>query len=182
MYFCKTWRKKISNRLKYFLRKINFSVVCFQGFDSLKQIMILLNGKIIHVIEWVAKTVNRDGKNLRHLKSQKIDLFQSFLHFGAFNLVFICPTLCQLKTTCLLLMKQKLYALDAFSIKKLKLSENDPYELSRHPTYNNSNKEIYNFINLAKTLSQRQNVDFAQDNLILWIIIANAFWYCVNHR
>ena len=27
---------------------------------------------------------------------------------------------------CLLLMKQKLYALDAFFIEKLKLSENDP--------------------------------------------------------
>ena len=37
--------------------------------------MILLNGKIMHVIEWVTKTVNRDGKNLRHLKSQKINLF-----------------------------------------------------------------------------------------------------------
>ena len=36
---------------------------------------MLLNGKIIHVIEWVTKTVNRDGKNLRHLKSQKINLF-----------------------------------------------------------------------------------------------------------
>ena len=43
--------------------------------------MILLNGKIMHVIEWVTKTVNRDGKNLRHLKSQKINLFQSFLYF-----------------------------------------------------------------------------------------------------
>ena len=32
-----------------------------------------------------------------------------------------------MKTTCLLLMKQKLYALDAFFIEKLKLSENDPY-------------------------------------------------------
>ena len=31
-----------------------------------------------------------------------------------------------MKTTCLLLMKQKLYALDAFFIQKLKLSENDP--------------------------------------------------------
>ena len=80
----------------------------------------------MHVIVWVTKTVNRDGKNLRHLKSQKINLFQSFLYFGAFILVFICPTLCQLKTTCLLLMKQKIYALDAFFIEKLKLSENDP--------------------------------------------------------
>ena len=43
--------------------------------------MILLNGKIMHVIEWVTKIVNRDGKNLRHLKSQNINLFQSFLHF-----------------------------------------------------------------------------------------------------
>ena len=85
--------------------------------------MILLNGKIMHVIEWVTKTVNRDGKKIRHLKSPKINLFQSFLYFFfAFNLVFICPTLCHLKTTCLLLMKQKLYALDVF----LKLSENDP--------------------------------------------------------
>ena len=92
----------------------------------------------MHVIEWVAKTVNRDGKNLRHLKSQKINLFQSFLYCLAFNLVFICPTLCHLKITCLLLMKQKLYALDAFFIEKLKLSENDPQEgrtksFSRHP-------------------------------------------------
>ena len=80
----------------------------------------------MHVIELVTKTVNRDGKKLRHLKSRKINLFQSFLYFLAFNLVFICPTLCHLKTTCLLLMKQKLYALDAFFIEKLKLSENDP--------------------------------------------------------
>ena len=80
----------------------------------------------MHVIEWVTKTVNRDGKNLRHLKSQKMNLFQSFLYFWAFNLVFICPTLCHMKTTCLLLMKQKLYALDAFFIEKLKLSENYP--------------------------------------------------------
>ena len=80
----------------------------------------------MHVIEWVTKTVNRDGKNLRHLKSQKINFFQSFLYLWTFNLVFMCPTLCQLKTTCLWLMKQKLYALDAFFIEKLKLSENDP--------------------------------------------------------
>ena len=82
----------------------------------------------MHVIEWVTETVNRDGKNLRHLKSQKINLFQSFLYLWAFNLVFMCPTLCQLKTTGLLLMKQKLYALDAFFIEKLKLSENDPFQ------------------------------------------------------
>ena len=81
----------------------------------------------MQVIEWVTKTVNRDGKNLRHLKNPKIILFQSFLYLWAFNLVFICPTLCQLKTTCLLLMKQKLYVLDAFFIERLKLSENDPY-------------------------------------------------------
>ena len=37
----------------------------------------------MHVIEWVTKTVNRDGKNLRHLKSQKIILCSSFLYFGA---------------------------------------------------------------------------------------------------
>ena len=80
----------------------------------------------MHVIEWVTKTVNRDGKNLRHLKSQNINLFQSFLYLWAFNLVFICPTLCLLKTTCLLLMKQKLYVLDTFFVEKLKLSENDP--------------------------------------------------------
>ena len=92
--------------------------------------MILLNGKIMHVIEWVTKTVNRDGKNSRHLKSQKINLFQSFfLYFLAFNLAFICPTLCHLKTTCHLLMKQQLYALDAFFIEKLKLSENGPYDV-----------------------------------------------------
>ena len=29
----------------------------------------------MHFIEWVTKTVNRDGKNFRHLKSQKINLF-----------------------------------------------------------------------------------------------------------
>ena len=81
---------------------------------------------MMHVIVWVSKTVNRDGKNFRHLKSQKINLFQSFLYFWAFILVFTCPTLCQLKTTCLLLMNKKLYALDAFFIEKLKLSENDP--------------------------------------------------------
>ena len=80
----------------------------------------------MHVMEWETKTANRDGKNLRHLKSQKINLFQSFLYFWAFNLAFICPTLCQLKTTCLLVMKKKLYALDALFIEKLKLSENDP--------------------------------------------------------
>ena len=80
----------------------------------------------MHVIEWVTKTVNRDGKNLRHLTSKEINLFFFFLYFLAFNLVFICPTLYQLKTSCLLLMKQKLYALDAFFIEKLKLSENDP--------------------------------------------------------
>ena len=90
--------------------------------------MILLYGKIMHDIEWVPKTGNRDGKNFRHLKSQKINFFQSFLYFLAFNLVFMCPTLCQLKTTCLLLMKQKLYALDTFFIEKLKLSENDPLQ------------------------------------------------------
>ena len=120
-------KKNISNLLKYFLRLINYSVVCFQGWDSLKQIIILLNGKIMHVIEWVTKTVNLDGKNLRHLKSQKMNLFQSFLYFWAFNLVFICPTLCHMKTTCLLLMKKILYALDAFFIEKLKLSEIDPF-------------------------------------------------------
>ena len=76
--FVKLKEKNISNLLKYFLRQINYSVVCFQGKDSLKQIMIFLNGKIMHVLEWVTKTVNRDGKNLRHLKSQKIKLFQSF--------------------------------------------------------------------------------------------------------
>ena len=93
----------------------------------------------MHVIEWVTKTVNRDGKNLRHLKSQKINLFQFFLYLWAYNLVFMCPTLCQLKTTCLLLMKQKLYDLDAFFIEKLKLSENDPIFLLilnvRHTKY-----------------------------------------------
>ena len=53
-------------------------------------------------------------------------MFQSFLYLWAFNFVFMCPTLCQLKTTCQLRMKQKLYALDTFFIEKLKLSENDP--------------------------------------------------------
>ena len=76
----------------------------------------------MHIIVWVTKAVNRDG----NLKSQKINLFQSFLYFWAFILVFICPALCQLKTKCILLMKQQLYALDAFFIEKLKLSENDP--------------------------------------------------------
>ena len=61
-----------------------------------------------------------------YLKSKKINLFQSFLYLWAFNFVFMCPTLCQLKTTCLVLMKQKLYALDTLLIEKLKLSENDP--------------------------------------------------------
>ena len=51
------------------------------------------------------------------------------MYFWALNLVFICPTLCHMKTTCLLLMKQKLYALDAFFIEKLKLSENYPAAL-----------------------------------------------------
>ena len=32
----------------------------------------------MHVIEWVTKTVNRDGKNLRHLKSQKNKLVLVF--------------------------------------------------------------------------------------------------------
>ena len=87
----------------------------------------------MHVIEWVTKTVNRDGKKLRHLKSQKINLFQYFLFLSTFNLVFICPTLCQLNTTCLLLLNQKLYVLDAFLIEKLKLSENDPTAEYRQP-------------------------------------------------
>ena len=78
--FVKIEEKNISNLLKYFLRHINYSVVCFQGQDSLKQIIILLDGKIMHVLEWVTETVNRDGtcKNLRHLKSQKNKLFSIF--------------------------------------------------------------------------------------------------------
>ena len=40
-------------------------------------------------------------------------------------------------------MKQKLYALDAFFIEKLKLSENDPHE-------NKSGKYIYMMINIIK--------------------------------
>ena len=32
----------------------------------------------MHVIEWETKTVNRDGKNLRHLKSQKHKLVLIF--------------------------------------------------------------------------------------------------------
>ena len=32
----------------------------------------------MHVIEWVTKTVNRDGKNLRHLKSHKNKLVSIF--------------------------------------------------------------------------------------------------------
>ena len=48
----------------------------------------------------------------------------------------------ELKTTCLLLMKQKVYALDAFLIEKLKLSENDPsvrysHESKMHASYAN---------------------------------------------
>ena len=43
--------------------------------------MILLYGKIMLDIEWVPKIGNRDGKNLRHLKSQKINFFQSFCTF-----------------------------------------------------------------------------------------------------
>ena len=35
----------------------------------------------MHDIEWVTKTVNRDGKNLRHLKSQKINFFHFFFVF-----------------------------------------------------------------------------------------------------
>ena len=61
--FVKLEEKNISNLLKYFLRQFNHSVVCFQGYDSLKQIIILLNGKIMHVIEWVTKTGNHDGRN-----------------------------------------------------------------------------------------------------------------------
>ena len=99
----------------------------------------------MHFIEWVTKTVNRDGKNLRHLKSPKINLFQSFWYFWAFHLVFICPTLCHLKTTCLLLMIQKLYALDAFFIEKLKLSENDPYTLAYFSGEKEESVEIVNF-------------------------------------
>ena len=76
--FVKLEEKNISNRLKYFLRQIYYSVACFQGEDSLKQIRILLNGKIMHVIQWVTKTVNRDGKNWRHLKSQKNKLVSIF--------------------------------------------------------------------------------------------------------
>ena len=52
------------------------------------------------------------------------------------NLVFICPTLCHMKTTCLLLMKQKLYALDVFFIEKLKLSENYPDKAKSPPPPN----------------------------------------------
>ena len=69
-------KKNISNLLKYFMQLIHYSVVCFQGYDNLKQIIIIyLDGKIMHVIELVTKTVNRDGKKLRHLKSKKINLF-----------------------------------------------------------------------------------------------------------
>ena len=35
----------------------------------------------MHVIEWVTKTVNRDGKNFRHLKSQKNKLVLIFFVF-----------------------------------------------------------------------------------------------------
>ena len=35
----------------------------------------------MHVIEWVTKTVNRDGKNLRHSKSQKNKLALIFFVF-----------------------------------------------------------------------------------------------------
>ena len=35
----------------------------------------------MHVIEWVTKTVNRDGKNLRHLKSQKNKIVLIFYVF-----------------------------------------------------------------------------------------------------
>ena len=109
----------------------------------------------MHVIEWVTKTVNRDGKNLKHLKSQKINFFQSFFYFLAFNLVFICPTLCHLKTTCLLLMKQKLYALDPFFIEKLKLSENDP------TTRKSANKIL--------SLQRKKN-EGSVDNMLKWKI------------
>ena len=54
VYFCTTWRKNnISNHLKYFLRQINYSVVCFQGYDSLKQIIILLKA-ILQVLIYKA--------------------------------------------------------------------------------------------------------------------------------
>ena len=84
----------------------------------------------MHVIEWVTKTVNRDGKNLRHIKSQKINVFLSFLYFRAFNLsLFVKHSVnCKLRASYInVLMKQKIYALDAFFIEKLKLSENDPH-------------------------------------------------------
>ena len=35
----------------------------------------------MHVIEWVTKTVKRDGKNLRYLKSQKNKLSSIFFVF-----------------------------------------------------------------------------------------------------
>ena len=58
-------------------------------------------------------------------KEQKNKVVLSFLVFLAFTLDFYCQIFCQLTTTCLLLMKQKLYALDAFFVEKIKLSEND---------------------------------------------------------
>ena len=92
--FVKLEEKNISNPLKYFLRQIFYSVVCFQGKDSLKQIIILLNGKIMHVIEWVTKTVNRDGKNLRHLKSQKNKLVSIFfVSLGIYSGLYMSNTL-----------------------------------------------------------------------------------------
>ena len=39
----------------------------------------------MHVIEWVTKTVNRDGKNLRHLKRQKTKLVSIFFFVSLGN-------------------------------------------------------------------------------------------------
>ena len=49
----------------------------------------------MHIIEWVTKTVNRDGKNLTHLKrSPKINLFQFFFVFwGIYHVLYLSNTL-----------------------------------------------------------------------------------------
>ena len=72
----------------------------------------------MHVIEWVTKTVNRDGKNLRHLKSQKINLFQSFFLYVQHSANW--------KLRASYLWNKNYTPWTLFFIEKLKLSENDP--------------------------------------------------------
>ena len=86
----------------------------------------------MHVIEWVTKTVNRDGKNLRHLKSQKINLFQSFFVFlGIYPVLYLSNTM-PIENYVPLTYETKIIRPGRFFFEKLKLSENDPRQTLRY--------------------------------------------------